>query len=65
MKYKYQNKILSELKLVPPEERIGCEEGQDRGVLVFIFFYKSKNSKNIDIVFITPRDSYKQCFAFC
>lgn len=37
MKYKYQNKILSELKLVPPEERIGCGEGRT-GEFYFSFF---------------------------
>lgn len=62
MKYKYQNKILSELKLVPPEERIGCGRGRTGEFYFLFFFYKSKNGRNI--VFITLRDSYKQCFAF-
>lgn len=42
MKYKYQNKILSELKVVPPEEGNWVWGGVGQGVLFFIFFDKVK-----------------------
>ena len=59
MKYKYQNKILSELKLVPSEERIGCGGGKESS----IFLIKIKvNNKNIVSIILNTEELLQVVF---